>query len=146
MSKPSDHALHFEGVKVAMRQTKDGYAMTVVIHPNDVPPGLFSAPVGQRYMVALVALDDQDQPVVQPRDEGAEAVRYAALLCKEPLFQEWIGMQRGYNDVLGEEEAAELLRLRLGIKSRGELARANPALLAEFNAIASGYRKWAGIE
>lgn len=153
-SKPSEHAFNFEGVKVAMRQTKDGYAMTLVIHPDDVPPGLFAAPVGQRYMVAMVALDEHEQPIPQkpeakPKDEKAEAVRYAALLCKEPHFWHYLsyleekGGSHGF--ISNEAEAADWLRGFLRIGSRADLAK-DATTLHDFNRLTADYRRWSGIE
>ena len=58
-----DSAIHFEGVKHAYRQTKDGVVISFVVHPHDVPKGLADAPLGSRYIVALVQVGDDEQAV-----------------------------------------------------------------------------------
>jgi FtsP/CotA-like multicopper oxidase with cupredoxin domain len=137
-------------VKVAMRQTKDGYALTLVIHPNDVPPGLFGSPVGQRYVAALVELDDHEQPV-QPRkgveEPGPLAVQYAGMLCREPGFWHWLNgyIDFGIPKVIDEATAAAALRQKLGIKSRSEIGT-DPGVQDEFHRLAADYREWAGIK
>lgn len=67
-----DNAIHFEGVKHAYRQTKDGVVISFVVHPHDVPKGLADAPLGSRYIVALVQVGDDEQPVHQPAKEYSE--------------------------------------------------------------------------
>jgi hypothetical protein len=68
-----DNAIHFEGVKHAYRQTKDGVVISFVVHPHDVPKGLADAPLGSRYIVALVQVDDDEQPVHQSAKETLKA-------------------------------------------------------------------------
>lgn len=50
------------------------------------------------------------------------AVKRAAILCKDPAFQEWIMRGEMVNFGVPELDAAEVLRHRLGIESRAELA------------------------
>jgi hypothetical protein len=57
------NAIHFEGVKHAYRQTKDGVVISFVVHPHDVPKGLAEAPLGSRYIVALVQVGDDEQAI-----------------------------------------------------------------------------------
>jgi hypothetical protein len=56
-------AVHCEAKKVAYRQTKDGLVVSFVIHPNDMPDALAVAPLGQRYMLAMAAIGDDEKPV-----------------------------------------------------------------------------------
>ena len=37
IAKVRERSYGFEAVKTALRQTKDGIAVTIVVHPNDVP-------------------------------------------------------------------------------------------------------------
>ncbi len=116
----SDNALSFEAVKVSMNQTKDGIKITLVIHPNDIPPSLFSDPVGSRYQVAMVAVDDNDQPI-ERHHAGNEAVRAAGALCRNPKFQQWL-TDIGMTLDSSEETAVTALHHYCGIRSRAELA------------------------
>jgi len=144
-----DKAVSFEAIKVAMRQTKDGYALTLVVHPNDAPSELFQSPVGQRYVVALVEVGDDEQPVPAKTktvdSPGSEAVKYAGMLCKEPMFWRWITTQSGAIVVEDQDEAAQWLREELGVGSRSEIASSS-VLIETFDRMTAAYRKWAGIE
>ena len=50
---------NLEMVKAAYRQTKDGYAITFVIHPNDEHDILAQAPIGQRFAVAAIPIANE---------------------------------------------------------------------------------------
>lgn len=152
-SLPSHRALSFEAVKTAMRQTKDGYALTLVLHPNDVPPGLFADPVGQVYMIAAVPLDnssprEEPRPQEKPVDKsGEDAVRYAGILCREPGFQAWIvGLVFGSASFVSvcEADAVSALRQYLGVKSRADIAH-NPDVRDKFNQLVKTYRQDIGL-
>lgn len=58
-----DNAMHCEAKKHAFRQTQDGVVVSFVLHPQEVPSGLTLAALGTRYMLALVEIGDNDQPV-----------------------------------------------------------------------------------
>lgn len=58
-----DIAIHCEAKKHAYRQTQDGVVVSFVLHPQEVPDGLATAALGTRYMLALVAIGDDEQPV-----------------------------------------------------------------------------------
>tara|TARA_R110002033_G_scaffold164286_1_gene201564 strand:+ start:159 stop:743 length:585 start_codon:yes stop_codon:yes gene_type:complete len=118
--------INFESVKIAIRQDKNGYILTLAVHPNDIPDSLLRDWVGSRYQVAMVLLNDQDEPVVpKNKTDGEKAVAKAGLLCRERGFQLFMADKHdkaeweleGY----GVEETAQLLRYDLNIKSRSEL-------------------------
>jgi hypothetical protein len=136
----SDYTLNFESVKTSFRQTKDGYHLTLVVHPNDVPKELFSSWVGTRYQCVLVELNDDNEPV---KTEGAVEsdglIQQAGMLCRSARFQTWISAiyeTSGSGEDLwgeGEEEgAARLLRHACSISSRSEL-RTNKQARDAFN-------------
>ena len=60
MTVPS---FHVEAKKIAYRQSKDGLVISFVVHPSDMPDALAVAPLGQRYMLALAAIGDDEKPV-----------------------------------------------------------------------------------
>jgi len=43
--------LQYEAIKVAMKQDKEGYILTLRVHPDEVPHTLFTDFVGARYHV-----------------------------------------------------------------------------------------------
>lgn len=123
-----DYALKFEAVKTSFRQTRDGYHLTLVLHPNDVPNELYTSWVGTRYQCVMVELDDQDKPVEREGvDEGRRAVATAAQLCRSGNFQNYLNslaVPTEEDTYHQSPEAAAAIRLRhlCSIESRAELA------------------------
>lgn len=128
MSEYSDAAIHFEAVKIAMSQDKNGIVLKLSIHPNECPPTLHTDWVGSRYMVALVKLADDDTPAVTPKMTGDKVVKMAGMLCTDPNFVQWlhdnVATQREAADYTqnDEEFAKQILYRVLHIASRRELA------------------------
>ena len=111
-----------EAIKTALRQTKDGIAITLVVHPNDVPPDLMSDPIGSRYMVGMARLDDDDTIITPPSvREANKIVNQAGMLCREDSFQDWL-FDQGLIFEKNEEAAAMAVRQHCGIHSRIELS------------------------
>lgn len=114
-------ASKFEAVKIAMTQDKNGHVLKLSIHPNDTPEDIMRDLVGTRYMVALVRINDQDQPVAsQATEEGIKAVKLAGTLCSDERFIDWL-IYKGYIDDPTETAAAGWLRRYLRITSRKDL-------------------------
>ena len=108
----------FEGKKVSIKQDKNGYILTMSIHPDDVPEEILRDFVGSRYQVVMVRLDDQEQPLDRDREYGA--VKTAALLCKDTAFAQFL-IDTGNIFTATEEEVTDWLRESLGVASRAEL-------------------------
>lgn len=125
MTDPRDKALSFEARKIAMRHTKDGLVLSFAVHPNDLPTPVVQSLLGTRYMIALVEIGDDDQPVfatgVDPKTTGQKAVASSGMLCEQPKFQQWL-MGQGYAVEASEQGAIEGLYVYLGISSRSQLA------------------------
>jgi hypothetical protein len=131
MDETEDYTMNFEAVKSSFRQTKDGYHLTLVIHPNDAQslPDLVSSWVGTRYQCCLVQVNDENIAVPKKKSVEANAsVQQAAMLCRSIRFQAWLHNTMECNpeerDVWGESEeehTARLLRKALDIESRSEL-------------------------
>lgn len=146
---PSDHAINFEGVKVSLRQDKDGFKLTLAVHPDEVPEELMWSWVGARYMVAMVLLDEQDRPISKKPSSGFmperdDRVQYAVALCKEPMFHAWL-MDKGFASAPGEDRAKVAIYEHLGIISRSEL-RDNLEAQQGFDALVRQYRKDVGLD
>ena len=140
MTDPVEAAIHFEAVKISLKQDKSGFILTTAIHPNDVPESLLRDWVGSRYMVAMVKMDDEGKPIEPPDVKaGREAVAKAAQLGKSPRFREWL-IHRGnaFDDT--EDAAAEAIREHCGIASRSDL-RTNAAARAAFNSLLDQFAK-----
>lgn len=121
MINPVEAAVHFEAVKLSLKQDKSGFILTMAIHPNEVPDSLLRDWVGSRYMVAMVKMGDDDSPI-EPAEvkEGREAVAQAAQLCKLPRFRAWL-VQSGISFEDTEDAAVAAVREVCGIESRAEL-------------------------
>lgn len=117
-----DIALSFEAVKVGVNQNDKGTTVRLLIHPQDVPSDLLTAPTGTRYVCALVETNDQSEPVEPERKrEGSRLVASAGMLCRQPEFQEWASEHLGASEI-SESAAADALCEELGIESRREIA------------------------
>lgn len=122
MTNPKEAAILFEAVKVSLRQSKDGVLITFAIHPNDHTNDLLIHPVGSRYQVALVQVDDEGQPI-KPRSktDGEHAVEASGMLCKSMEFQSWL-YRSGAILQATEEDAVKYIHSYCGVTSRSQLA------------------------
>lgn len=130
----------FEAVKVAIKQDKTGYVLTLSIHPDDLDESVLRDFVGSRYQVVMVRIDGNEQPMDREAEFlGDKMVRVAGMLCKDTDFWKYL-----YDDTQifeeSEKEATEWLRNYLGIQSRAELKTNGEAqgllgkLVKEYNA------------
>ena len=113
--------LQFEAVKVALKQDKTGYVLTLSLHPDMIPEDLLRDYVGARYQCVLVRLDGNEQPMNKAEEfAGDRAVRIAGLLGRDPIFWKYLYDQEQIFDESGEE-AVEYIRNYLNLESRSEL-------------------------
>jgi hypothetical protein len=102
-------AMQFEARKVALKQDKTGYILTLSLHPDEVPEEIFRDFVGARYACAVVRINDDESPVTYNN-----RVQRAAIMCRNPELWEHMG-------VASEEEAVRKLCSMCSIESRSEL-------------------------
>lgn len=121
---------NFEAVKISMRQDRSGYILTLVIHPDEVPDAVMRDFVGSRYQVVMVRLNDDNTPL--NRDLYRDPVKIAGILCKDPLFQEYLFRAFHIGDQ-SEAPTVVWLRDKLGIQSRAELKDNKDACLKLFS-------------
>ncbi len=50
--------IHCDAIKIAYRQTKDGFVVSFAIHPQDMPVVLANADIGSQWSLRLVELDE----------------------------------------------------------------------------------------
>jgi hypothetical protein len=151
-------AVHCEARKWSYRQTKDGVVISLLIHPQEVPDGIALSQLGTRYMVALVEINDQEEPVEQKKEMSSEIPssskkdwdslspsQQAGLLCKNPEFQKWIVAHvkwgtpgYGLPFYQPEEYVANLVRDNCEIESRSDLKN-NPEAVKTWNEIVKDY-------
>jgi hypothetical protein len=123
-------ALQFEARKVALKQDRTGYILTLSLHPDEIPVELLRDFGGSRYGCALVRIQDDESPTTY-----SNRVQQAGMICRAEAFQDFL-------HVLGEEEAAAELCKRCGISSRSELNGNEEAQMA-FDAIVLEYKNGA---
>lgn len=122
-------ALQFEARKVALKQDRTGFILTVAIHPDEIPEELLRDFVGSRYACALVRIQDDESAT-----EYNNRVQKAGMLCRQPNFWEFL-------EVSNEDEAAAELCKRCDIQSRTEL-HGNELAKAHFDGLIKDYEQW----
>jgi hypothetical protein len=101
--------MQFECRKVALKQDRTGFVLTLAIHPDETPEELLRDFVGARYACVMVRLQDDESATVYDN-----RVQKAGMLCRNPDFQEYLMCDN-------ETDAAHMLCKRCGIQSRTEL-------------------------
>jgi len=121
-------ALQFEARKVALKQDRTGFILTLSLHPDEVPEEILRDFVGARYACAVVRINDDESPV-----QYDNRVAKAGMLCRDPNFQEFLLCDN-------EIDATHMLCKRCDIESRTEL-HGNTAAIAKFDALLHEYKK-----
>lgn len=133
--------IQFEAIKTALKQTKDGYGLSLAVHPEDLPEDLMRDFVGSRYMVVMVRIGDNEQPVNRELEfPGDHAVKMAGMMCRDSDFWKWIKLKTGA-DVTSEKECAQWLSEFLNIQSRKEL-KENQEVREVFNKYRKEFETW----
>lgn len=145
------NAIQCEMVLYAYRKNKDGVVVSFVVHPNDMPAELATAPIGARFVSALVQVGDDELPITPaekeikphkartaptprpdtttpPKSAGAkrdwrdvQPAAQAGIRCDEPTFVAFL--QELYPDDWHEsQDAAACVRLICGVASRSDLS------------------------
>lgn len=121
-------ALQFEARKVALKQDRTGFILTLALHPDEVPEEILRDFVGARYACAVVRIQDDESPT-----HYDNRVKKAGMLCREEDFQFFLGVN-------SEEDAATKLCKVCKIDSRTELyGNANAQLM--FDRLVNEYEK-----
>jgi hypothetical protein len=119
-------ALQFEARKIALKQDRTGFILTLALHPDEAPEEIIRDFVGARYACALVRIQDDESPT-----QYSNRVAKAGILCRDPDFQEFLLCDN-------ETDAAHLLCKRCGINSRTEL-HGNAVAQAAFDNLIASY-------
>ena len=134
--------INFEAVKISMRQDKHGHILVLSVHPEDVPESLFRDWVGSRYQVAMVQLDDNEEPIVpKQKTDGERAIARAGLMCKDKDFQRFVGERCGFIDFT-EAETVAYVREYIGVESRKELMD-NKEARDKLSELVDMFKEWA---
>jgi hypothetical protein len=128
-------ALQFEAKKIAMKQDRTGFILTLVIHPNELPVELIKDFVGARYACALVRIQDDESATVYNN-----RVKTAGMLCRDPLFQQFISEKYRLN-LVDENETATMLCDKCGIESRSQL-NGDSVAQSIFDEVVTIFEQW----
>jgi hypothetical protein len=130
----------FEGVKVALKQDRTGYILTLSVHPDEVPEEILRDFVGARYQVVMVRLTNEERPMIREQEHSGDMVRLAGILCRDPMFQRFL-LEAGQTFDASEDIATAWLKEELNIKSRAEL-RENNAAATQLRIINQEFQAW----
>ena len=133
------NGLQFEAVKIAMKQDRDGFVLTLRIHPHELPVEMIHDYVGARYGVAMVRIEDDETD-----RHYDNRVKQAGMLCRSRDFQVWL-CELGHAASKTEEDAVDAVHEICGIKSRTEL-NGNPDAKANFDKMVEEYEQWKKAE
>ena len=128
-------ALQFEARKIALKQDRTGYVLTLSLHPDEIPEELLRDFVGARYACALVRIQDDESPT-----QYINRVQKAGILCRNHFFQGFVA-DRLTGRAVDEEHAAAALCKHCGISSRSEL-NGNTEAQAIFDALVIEFENW----
>ena len=132
--------IQFEAIKTGLRQSKEGYNLTLAVHPDDLPDDLMKDFIGSRYMVVMVRVGDDEQPVVRDKSDGEKAIAIAGMLCRDPVFWDYI-KQNWDIDFDGENGAVNWLCDYLELTSRKDL-KTNDRAVKLFLKLRKAFDEW----
>ena len=130
----------FEAVKVAIKQDKTGYILTLSIHPDEIPAEVMRDFVGSRYQVVMVRLNGEEKPMNRDQEHSRDLVRTAGILCRDKAFHKFL-LETGQVLEASEEEAISWLKITLKIVSRSELST-NFRAAKQFTLIHQEFLSW----
>jgi len=136
----SVQTLQFEGVKIAMKQDKTGYILTLNVHPDEVPEALLRDFVGARYQVVMVRLNGEERPINRDIEYSRDAVRTAGILCRDPDFARYL-LDIGQIFESSEDAVVTWLKEELEIQSRSEL-KENYQAAKKLQFVIKEYHSW----
>jgi hypothetical protein len=117
----------FESVKVALKQDNSGYVLTLRIHPDEISEEILRDFVGARYMTVLVRLTEEERPMNREAELGRDMVRVAGMLCRDPMFWEFLDESSAIFDK-SEAEATDWMQTYLRVDSRSDIAKNKQAI------------------
>jgi len=137
----SETTIQFEAIKAGLKQSKDGYILTLAVHPDEIPDDLVRDFVGSRYVVVMVRLNEQEQPMHRGKEcAGDHAVKLAGCLCRDPDFWEWLHDKEWLMEKT-ERACTAWLTSYLDIESRTELKK-NQEARDLFNRLKVSFDSW----
>jgi hypothetical protein len=136
-----ESTIQFESIKTGLKQSKDGYILTLAVHPDELPDELMRDFVGSRYVVVMVRLGDDEQPMNREGEfPGDHAVKMAGIMCRDSEFWEWLHSKEWLLEK-NEKACSEWICSYLDIESRKEL-KTNEEARDLFNRLKASFNAW----
>jgi len=133
--------IQFEGIKVALKQDKTGYVLTLSMHPDDIPETLLRDFVGARYQVVMVRLDTNEAPIDRQEEFAADrSIRISGMLGRDPKFWEYL-FSLGEISTKDYETAKQWMRFHLDIESLSYL-KTNVQAQIKLDKLYKDYTSW----
>lgn len=132
--------IQYEAVKVALKQDKTGFMLTLSIHPDEIPEDIVRDFVGSRYQVVMVRLNDSNKPMNREADLPKDVVQIAGMLCRDSMFQKFL-VETGNIFEASEKDVIDWMRNEFGIISRSEL-KDRPEAAKHLLTINEEYKAW----
>jgi hypothetical protein len=117
----------FESVKVAIKQDKTGYVLTLSIHPDEIPDEILRDFVGSRYQVVMVRLNESERPMDRDQELSKDYVRMSGILCRDKKFHDFLYETKGVFPP-SEYETTGWLRGYLEVTSRSDIPKSQIAI------------------
>lgn len=130
----------FEAVKVALKQDRTGYILTLNVHPDELCEDILRDFVGARYQVVMVRLNGEERPINRDIEYSRDAVRTAGILCRDPDFARYL-LDIGQIFETSEEAVVTWLKEELEIQSRSEL-KENYQAAKKLQFVLKEYHSW----
>jgi hypothetical protein len=131
---------NFEAVKVALKQDKSGYVLTMCIHPNELPTEILRDFVGARYQVVMVRLNAEEKPMDREQEHSRDMVRVAGILCRDKEFWRFL-KEAGQVFEASEEASIDWLKDELGVASRADIPN-NQVATEKLKSINKEFQLW----
>jgi hypothetical protein len=133
--------IQFECLKVALKQDKTGYILTVSIHPDMIPEALLRDYVGARYQAVLVRLDSNEQPMDRQEEFAADrSIRISGMLGRDPKFWDYL-FSLSEISTKDYETAKQWMRFHLEIESLSYL-KTNALAQTKLDKLYRDYTSW----
>jgi hypothetical protein len=123
-----ENAIPLEIKKDGLTQRQSGdWVLRVVIAAADMDQRIITAPMGSRFQIAMVEVNDDETPVdhkAMDRDKwrALGAAKQAGIRCKDPIF--WAYLREGLGDAVNSEgDAATLVRAICRVPTRSDLGK-----------------------
>ena len=133
--------IQFECLKVALKQDKTGYILTVSIHPDMIPEALLRDYVGARYQAVLVRLDSNERPMDRQEEFAADrSIRISGMLGRDPKFWDYL-FSLSEISTKDYETAKQWMRFHLDVESLSYL-KTNVLAQTKLDELYRSYISW----